>query len=72
MQVGETITWRNMDSVMHTVSFGEHGGNHSDTPMDSGPMYQMDNWSYTFEEPGVYAYYCEPHPYMTGKVIVEG
>ncbi len=70
---GTTVTWVNLDSVMHTVSFGEHGDEHgSGAGIDSGPMNYMDAWSYTFEEPGVYEYHCDPHPYMTGKVIVEG
>ncbi len=62
----------NMDGVMHTVSFGAHGNDHEAEGMDSGPMYHMNSWSYTFNEPGVYEYHCDPHPYMTGQVIVEG
>lgn len=69
--VGSTVTWVNMDQVMHTVSFGAHGEEHGDE-VESGPMYHMDAFSYTFPQPGVYEYHCDPHPYMTGKVIVEG
>jgi len=29
------------------------------------------SFSFTFEEPGTYEYYCSIHPYMTGTVIVE-
>ncbi len=71
--VGSTVTWVNMDHVMHTVSFGEHAHEHEDhASIDSGPMYHMGAWSYTFDEPGVYEYHCDPHPYMTGSVMVEG
>lgn len=70
VSVGETVTWVNMDHVMHTVSFGAHG-DHDET-LDSGPMNHMDVWSATFDEPGTYEYHCEPHPYMTGTVVVEG
>ncbi len=73
VSVGTTITWVNMDGVMHTVSFGGHGDDHQAGPgVDSGPLYHMDVWSYTFVEPGTYEYHCDPHPYMTGTVIVEG
>ncbi len=71
VSVGTTITWVNMDGVMHTVSFGGHEDDHPGG-LDSGPMYHMGVWSYTFIEPGTYAYHCDPHPYMTGTVIVEG
>lgn len=71
--VGTTVTWVNMDGVMHTVSFGAHGDDHQGgAAMDSGPMYHMGVWSLTFDEPGTYEYHCDPHPYMTGTVIVEG
>lgn len=72
VSAGTTVTWLNMDGVMHTVSFGEHGNDHQVEAMDSGPMYHMNSWSYTFNDPGVYEYHCDPHPYMTGQVLVEG
>ncbi len=73
VSVGATVTWVNMDGVMHTVSFGGHGDDHqAGAGVDSGPLYHMGVWSYTFVEPGTYEYHCDPHPYMTGKVIVEG
>ncbi len=71
VSVGSTVTWVNMDGAMHTVSFGEHGHDHGGEAMDSGPMYHMDGWSYTFNEPGVYEYHCDPHPFMTGTVVVK-
>lgn len=30
-----------------------------------------DSFSYTFDEPGTYSYFCSPHPWMTGFVIVD-
>ena len=72
VSVGTTVTWVNMDGVMHTVTFGGHGDHQSGHGVESGPLYHMDAWSYTFEEPGTYEYHCDPHPFMTGMVIVEG
>ncbi|MCP8315647.1 MAG: hypothetical protein H3Z51_02130, partial [archaeon] len=37
----------------------------------SGPLYQGQSFSYTFTEPGVYVYHCDPHPYMVGTIIVQ-
>lgn len=66
---GTTLTWTNMDPVIHTVESGNH-----DQPtelFDSGPLDQGQSFSYTFTEPGVYVYHCDPHPYMLGTVIVQ-
>lgn len=62
VKVGTTVTWVNEDSVIHTV---EGSG------MDSGSMSKGDEFSFTFDEAGVFDYICGPHPYMTGSVIVE-
>ena len=62
IKVGETVTWTNEDSVLHTVS-GEG--------WDSGDMGRGDTYSWTFTAKGTYSYDCRYHPYMTGKVIVE-
>lgn len=66
---GTTLTWKNMDPVVHTVESGNQ-----EQPaeiFDSGPLYQGQSFSYTFTEPGVYVYHCDPHPYMLGTVIVQ-
>jgi nitrite reductase (NO-forming) len=62
--VGTTITWVNEDpGQMHTVT--EVNG-----AFDSGFFATGDSWSYTFGEVGEFEYYCIPHPWMRGKVIV--
>ncbi len=68
MDAGSTVTWVNLDFVPHTVTAG--------TPsqptglFDSELIDQGESFQYTFTEPGVYFYFCEPHPWMTGRVIV--
>ena len=64
VKVGTTVTWTNKDSVIHTVTEVNDG-------FDSGFLKQGDTWSFTFDEPGEYEYYCLPHPWMRAKVIVE-
>ena len=65
---GMTIQWMNMDTVAHTITFGGHdemGGG-----MGSDMLGHMGTYRYTFMEPGTYEYHCDPHPYMTGTVVV--
>ena len=67
VKVGTTIRWVNMDFVEHTVSFGTHD---NPTGVESPLLGHMGSFGYTFTEPGTYEYHCDPHPYMTGSVIV--
>ncbi len=61
--VGTHVVWRNFDSVPHTATS-------TNGLFDSGVMEQNENFSYTFQDPGTYDYYCLIHPYMKAKVIV--
>ena len=62
--VGTTVTWTNLDPVIHTVTA-------VDDSFDSGFMREGDTWSHTFEEPGEFEYLCTPHPWMRAKVVVQ-
>lgn len=61
--VGTTVTWINQDSSPHNV-IAEDGS------IDSGLLDQGESYSYTFEEPGTYAYTCTFHPYMQATIVV--
>ncbi len=62
--VGTTVTWTNLDSVVHTVT--------SETGLfDSGNLARNATFSYSFADRGTFSYFCAIHPYMRGKVIVE-
>ena len=69
VSVGTTVTWTNMDTVAHSVVSG--------TPNQPSGLFQSSllgngqSFSYTFDTPGTYTYYCGPHPYMTGTIVVE-
>jgi amicyanin len=60
---GTTVTWTNRDAVAHTVSAraGDWG---------SGLVSQGQQFSHTFTEPGTYDYFCQPHPWMVGRIVV--
>ncbi|AFS83134.1 multicopper oxidase domain-containing protein [Candidatus Nitrosopumilus sediminis] len=61
IQVGDTITWTNKDNSVHTVTS-------NDGLFDSGMMMPGDTFDQTFEDVGLYEYYCMLHPWMTGAV----
>lgn len=62
IQSGETVTWINMDSVRH---------NAKGDSFDTGLLGREESAEQQFNEAGTYEYYCTPHPYMKGTVIVE-
>jgi plastocyanin len=64
VSIGTTVTWTNKDTVQHTVTS-------LTSVFDSGLFGKDKSFSFTFNQVGTYEYYCLPHPYMTGKVIVE-
>jgi nitrite reductase (NO-forming) len=72
IKVGQTVTWTNQDATMHTVTSGTSANNvgSPDGRFDSGFLAEGASWSYTFSEAGDFPYYCTPHPWMQGKVIV--
>ena len=69
IESGEPITWVNEDSAFHSVTSGFY-----DTPsdlFDSGYLDPSESFTFTFDESGIYDYFCTLHPWMYGQVIVE-
>lgn len=73
-RVGQSVTWRNEDASMHTITSDQAAG-----PLASADLQKGASYSYTFEAPGTYAYHCRPHSFlaadgyrgMVGIVIVD-
>jgi plastocyanin len=61
--VGTAVRWTNKDAATHTVTSLTGAFN-------SGSLAQGQSFVFTFTTPGVYNYRCNPHPFMTGKVVV--
>jgi plastocyanin len=61
--VGTTVTWKNTGAAPHGVTS-------QDQLFDSRLLDNGKSWSYTFESPGTYRYFCVPHPWMKGTVVV--
>ena len=66
---GDSVTWLNEDSSFHSVTSGfypEPSG-----LFDSGHLDPYESYTLSFEEYGVYDYFCTLHPWMKAQVIVE-
>lgn len=77
VDAGSTVTWKQTDPGVHTVTSGkvEQGtGGVTEAPdgaFDSGEIATGKSFSFTFDEPGTYAYFCSVHPAtMRGSVQV--
>lgn len=66
---GEQVTWLNDDVAFHSVTSGLYD-NPSDL-FDSGHLDPGEKFSITFEDKGVFDYFCTLHPWMDGQVVVE-
>ncbi|MEP9357498.1 cupredoxin family copper-binding protein [Sphingomonas sp. KR3-1] len=62
--IGTTVTWTNADEDPHTVTA-------TDRSFHSAALDTGGKFSYTFTRAGEFAYFCQLHPHMTGKVIVK-
>lgn len=83
--VGQVIRWTNEDNVGHTVTFTHAdtaprritsraqlmGLNRPKELYSSKLFNQGESWSAKFDQPGTFAYICDPHPYMKAVVIVQ-
>ena len=68
IRAGTTVQWTNTGNQQHTVTS-------SDGAFESSgylvPNTTAKSYSFTFTEPGMYSYFCIPHTFMLGTVIVE-
>lgn len=64
---GTTVTWTNAGAQPHTAT----ALSSDPVKFDSGIMNPGQTFSFTFDTPGVYEYYCTVHPFMKGTVTVD-
>jgi len=65
VKAGATVTWTNKDDIPHAVAA-------TGRAFKSKVLDTDNSYSFTFNMPGNYAYFCSLHPHMTGTVVVEG
>jgi len=70
VSVGTKVTWTNKDAAIHTSTSGV--SDYKDGIWDSPILKQNETFSFTFNQPGSFPYWCTVHPFMVGTVNVEG
>jgi len=71
--VGDTIVWENKDNVNHSITSGlPKQPNHSGTFFDLGEIKPGSSKSHvlTNTDFNAFYYFCEVHPWMTGKIFI--
>ena len=69
INVGDSVEWKNTDTAAHTVT----GGSPADGPsgvFDSSLIMGGASFEHTFDDAGIYDYFCMVHPWMVGNVQV--
>jgi plastocyanin len=65
VDVGDKVTWTNLDTTIHTVSA-------KDGSFDSGNLAPSQSFTETFTSAGSFPYRCDIHSSMNGTVVVRG
>ncbi|MGH7530589.1 MAG: cupredoxin domain-containing protein [Gemmatimonadales bacterium] len=65
--VGATVTWINCEPE----GTEPHTSTADASEWDSPSLNPGARFSHTFTGPGEFPYHCEPHPFMTAKVVVQ-
>jgi plastocyanin len=62
---GTEVTWVNHDDIPHTVVSDDK------STFKSRALDTDEKFSFKFDKPGTYPYFCSIHPKMTAKIIVQ-
>ena len=69
--IDNNVEWINDDDVAHTVTPDNRAEDSYSGPFGStGVVLPGESYEFLFTEPQEVAYHCEPHPWMTGTLIV--
>lgn len=67
---GTTVIWQNDDALQHIIISIDENGEINDV-FSSPALNTGESYEFTFEESGVYNYYCSFHPWRVGVVTVK-
>ena len=71
LSLNNKVVWENTDQTPHTVT--------PDTPFkdkfsgdfgSNGVVMPSEKYEFLFTQPAEISYHCDPHPWMTGKIII--
>jgi plastocyanin len=72
--INNKVIWTNLDTTAHSVTTDTQYTDQINGPFNSidsiGLIPPQKTFEFTFTKDGEYAYHCEPHPWMTGKVVI--
>lgn len=72
--ISNKIIWTNVDTTAHTVTsdaqYDDQISGLFNSVESTGLILPQNTFEFTFTKDGEYPYHCEPHPWMTGKVII--
>jgi len=74
VEAGTTVTWTNEDSYGHTVAAATLTDGATQWSFETGTLNNGDTATHTFDQKGVYEYYCTIHgkDTMCGAILVGG
>jgi hypothetical protein len=65
IETGQALTFTNSGQVGHTATA-------EDGSFDTGLLENGQSATIEFDNPGEFPYFCQPHRWMVGTIIVEG
>ncbi len=69
--IDNNVTWTNSDDTAHTVTPDHRiADSYSGEFGSLGVVKPGENYEFLFTESHEIDYHCEPHPWMTGKIII--
>ncbi len=70
--INNKVIWKNLDDTAHTVTPDHRAADAYSGDFGSlGVIKPGESFDFLFTEPQEIPYHCEPHPWMTGKILVE-
>jgi plastocyanin len=75
LEISNKVVWTNNDGTSHTVTSDDDyedqiNGAFASTEQLGGLIAPGQTFEFTFTKEGEYAYHCDPHPWMKGKIVV--
>ncbi len=72
LNINNKVIWKNLDDTAHTVTPDHRAADGYSGDFGSiGVVKPGENYEFLFTEPQEIHYHCEPHPWMTGSIVVD-
>ncbi len=73
VSAGDSVTWTNNYKQPHMISTFRKvkGASVQDGVVDSPMLKTGESFTYKFEKPGSYEYFCPIHVFMIGRIVVK-